>query len=71
MNSYTVTTDGFQYETEADTLDAAIAEAFEGEGLCKIVDRDSLDQKFAKYVADGGWCWIEENGIRVIEIGAC
>jgi len=69
LNSYTVTTDAFQAEVEAENLNDAIEEAFDGEGLGKITDLGSLMAKFQKYVADGGWCWIEENGNRVVEIG--
>ena len=71
MTSYTITTDGFQHECEAASLDAAIAEAFCGEGLGKIVDEASLKNKFAKYVDDGGWCLIEADGEPVVEIGDC
>ena len=71
MTSYTITTDGFQYECESESLDAAIAEAFDGEGLGKIVDESSLEKKFAKYVDEGGWCRIEADGEPVVEIGDC
>ncbi len=68
-STYVVKTDGFEVEIDATSIDEAIEEAFEGEGLGKITDQPSLEQKFAKYVADGGWCWIEENGERVLTIG--
>ena len=68
-HAYTVQTDAFSYDCEAVNLDEAIAEAFDGEGLGKITDRASLEEKFAKYVDDGGWCWIECDGDRVLEIG--
>ena len=69
---YVVTTDGFQTdEFQAASLDAAIEYAFDGEGLGKIVDLESLERKFEKYVRDGGWCWIERDGERVVEIGKC
>lgn len=72
MTTYTVRTDGFLCDDfEADNINEAIAEAFAGEGLGKIVDEASLYAKFEKYVADGGWCWIEEDGVRVVEIGDC
>ena len=71
MPTYVIKTDGFEYECKAESLDAAIAEAFDGEGLGKIVDEASLEKKFAKYVDEGGWCWIEEDGERVLEIGDC
>jgi hypothetical protein len=70
MTKYTVQTDGFLAdELEAQTLDAAIAEAFDGEGLGRIVDEGSLYAKFEKYVADGGWCRIECDGEEVLSIG--
>lgn len=69
---FTVKTDSFMLDDfEAASLDAAIAEAFNGEGLGKITGLESLERKFAKYVADGGWCWIEQDDIRVVEIGSC
>ena len=70
MNSYTVTTDGFQYETDAESVDEAIAEAFSGEGLGPIVDEESLSRLFGPLTQDGGWCWIEEDDVRVVEL-AC
>ena len=70
MAKYTVRTDGFLCDDfECDSLDEAIAYAFDGEGLGKITDEESLRRKFQKYVADGGWCWVEEDGECVIEIG--
>ncbi len=71
MALYQVATDGFDVEIEAENLNDAIADAFDGEGLGKITDEASLRQKFQRYVADGGWCWIEKDGVRVLEIGQC
>jgi len=69
---YSVQTDGFSTEeSQEDSLDAAIREAFAGEGLGRIVDEESLHRLFSKYVEDGGWCRIEKNGEAVIEIGEC
>ncbi len=69
MKTYTVRTDSFLMDDfQADNLDAAIEEAFEGE-IAGIKDTESLERKFARYVADGGWCWIDEDGERVFEIG--
>lgn len=66
---YSVQTDGFSTDDfQAASIDAAIKEAFTGEGLGRIVDEASLEKKFAKYVADGGWCRIECNGETVVEI---
>jgi len=64
--NYVIRTDGFLWENTAETLDEAITNAFDG----KIIDRASLEAKFAKYISDGGWCWIEEDGVRVLEIGS-
>jgi len=70
MAIFTVKTDGFMFDDfEADDLDDAIAQAFDGQGLGKITDENSLQKKFARYVRDGGWCWIECDGQRVLEIG--
>lgn len=70
MSIFTVQTDAFcTDEFEAENLDAAIAESFEGEGLGKITDLASLHRKFARYIADGGWCRIEQDGETVVEIG--
>ena len=70
MSKYTVRTDAFLCDDfDADSLNEAIEYAFDGEGLGKITDQKSLESKFTKYVEDGGWCWIECDGERVIEIG--
>lgn len=70
-NLYVVSTDGFSSDRfVADDLDEAIGEAFSGEGL-GIKNLPSLESKFPKYVEDGAWCWIEEDGERVVEIGKC
>lgn len=69
MSLYTVRTDAFMIDDfEAESLDAAVAEAFAGE-IGGVKDVASLRKKFAKYEADGGWCWVEEDGERVLEIG--
>ena len=70
MPVFQVQTDAFcTEEFEATDLDAAITEAFDGEGLGKIVDEDSLRRKFAKYARDGGWVRIEKDGEEVLAIG--
>jgi len=70
MGRYTVQTDGFLADNlDATNLDDAIAEAFDGEGLGAIVDLASLEDKFARYVADGGWCRIKEDGVVIVSIG--
>ena len=71
MTTYTVHTDAFLYDDfEADSLDDAIEIAFDGE-IAGIVDVASLEKKFRRYVSDGGWCYVECGGERVIEIGNC
>ena len=70
MAMYSVQTDGFLCDDiEADTLDEAIEYAFSGEGLGKITDLASLEEKFPKYVDDGGYCRIECDGEEVLVIG--
>jgi hypothetical protein len=69
MKSYVIQTDSFCYETEASSLNEAVAEAFAGE-IAGVRDVVSLERKFARYVADGGWCRVDEDGERVLEIGA-
>ena len=69
VKTYSVQTDSFLYDDfEAESLDAAIAEAFCGE-IAGIVDEDTLRRKFARYVADGGWCAIECDDEEVLVIG--
>lgn len=68
--NYVIETDAFGYETDAESLDEAIEEAFAGE-IKGITNVESLERIFAKYVTDGGWCFVEENGERVVEIGEC
>ena len=70
MNIYSVQTDGFFCdEIQAENINEAIEYAFDGEGLGKITDIDSLERKFAKYVDDGGYCKIECDGEEVLVIG--
>jgi hypothetical protein len=71
LAKYSVQTDGFLCDDFwAANLDEAIEYAFTGEGLGKIVDEASLHAKFAKYVADGGWCVIERDGEEILKIGS-
>ena len=70
MTNYEIATDSFGYECDAETLTDAIAEAFDGE-ITGIRDEATLQAEFASYVADGGWCYIEADGVRVVEIGDC
>jgi hypothetical protein len=65
---YTIKTDAFEIDIEADSLDEAIEEAFDGE-IGSVTDEESLRRKFARYERDGGWCWVECDGVRVLEIG--
>jgi len=67
--TYTVRTDSFCYDDfAAETLDAAVTEAFAGE-IAGVTSVATLERKFEKYLDDGGWCWVEEDGRRVLEIG--
>lgn len=68
MREYDVQTDAFGCCVEAETLDDAIREAFEGE-LFGITGEAALVRKFQRYVSDGGWCRIECDGEVVLEIG--
>lgn len=68
MKNYYVKTDAFAEEVAAPTLDAAIADAFDGE-IAGVTNLRTLKTRFRPYVEDGGWCWIEEDGVRVVEIG--
>ena len=67
MKTFTIRTDAFQAKIEAKNLNAAINDAFDGEGVTNL---RSLKTKFKKYAEDGGWCFIEVNGERVVEIGS-
>ena len=69
MATYSVQTDAFSYDDfEAESLDSAIAEAFDGE-IAGLVDEDSLYAKFQRYVSDGGYVRIEENDVLVVSLG--
>jgi hypothetical protein len=67
LHEYHIHTDAFSYDCWAESLDDAIEEAFSDE-LDAATDEDSLREEFEQFVADGGWCWIEEDGERVVEI---
>ena len=69
MKSYHIHTDAFTSDLEAKNLNAAISEAFDGE-IKGVTNLRSLRSQFKKYAADGGWCFIDENGKRVVEIGS-
>ena len=69
--TYEIQTDAFSCEVEAGNLDEAIEAGFDGEGLGKITDEAALHRRFRRYVADGGWCLIECDGERLVEIGQC
>ena len=68
MSTYYITTDAGSGEVEAKNLNAAIADYFDGE-IKGVTDLRTLKAKFKKYVEDGGWCFIEVDGERVVEIG--
>ena len=69
MAIYSVRTDGFSMDDfEAESLDAAIAEAFAGE-IKGVKDEETLREKFKRFAEDGGYVRIEEDGIEVLAIG--
>ena len=65
MKTYHISTDSFAQEIEAKNLNEAIKEAFKG-----VTHLRSLKAKLKKYLADGAWCFIDENGERVVELGS-
>ena len=69
MKTFRICTDAFCVEVEAKSLNAAIKEAFEGE-IKGITNLRSLKTRFKKYAEEGGWCFIEFDGERVVEIGS-
>jgi hypothetical protein len=69
MKTYHIRTDAFSTKVEATNLNAAIKEAFDGE-IKGVTHLRSLKAKFKPYAADGGWCFIEVDGERVVEIGS-
>lgn len=70
MKTYTVTTDSFQADIEADTLNGAIAKAFVGEGMEGITNLASLERVFERHVLTGGFCRIDIDGDILVEIGS-
>lgn len=69
MKTYHIRTDAGSDEVEAKTINAAIADYFAGE-IKGVTNLRTLKAKFKKYVEDGGWCFIEVDGERVVEIGS-
>lgn len=70
MAKYTVRTDAFLCDNiEADSLDEAIEIAFRGQHPT-VADLDGLELAIGDTVEDGGWCWIERDGERLVEIGS-
>ena len=70
MKTYYIQTDAGSGEVEAKTLNAAIADYFEVETPKGVKTLRELKARFRKYAADGGWCFIEVDGERVVEIGS-
>lgn len=70
MANYTIKTDDFECDDiEAENIDDAIDQCDFG---ATVNDADALRRLFErKYVADGGWCWIEQDGEKVFEVGEC
>lgn len=69
MSTYYIATDAGSGEVEAKSLNAAIADYFAGE-IKGVTSLRTLKEKFKKYVEEGGWCFIEVDGERVVEIGS-
>ena len=69
MKTYHISTDAGSGEVEAKTLNAAIADYFAGE-IKGVINLRTLKAKFKEYVEAGGWCIIEVDGERVVEIGS-
>ena len=70
MKTYYFQTDAGAGEVEAKNLNAAIAEYFEAETPKGVKNLRELKARMKKYVADGAWCFIDENDERVVEIGS-
>lgn len=66
MKTYYIQTDSFQVEIKAPRLNAAIQKAFGS----KANNLKALTRYFAPFVSDGAWCFIDEDGSRVVEIGS-
>jgi hypothetical protein len=67
MKHYTITTDAMQDEIDATGIDAAVRDFFDGD--FGIVDLKTLKEKFPKYVADGAFVRIEEDGEEILSMG--
>ena len=65
-----VDTDAGSGEVEAKSLNAAIADYFETETPKGAKNLRELKARFKRYAAAGGWCFIDENDERVVEIGS-
>jgi len=70
MKSYYIQTDAGSGEVEAKSLNAAIADYFATETPKGVKNLRELKARMKKYVADGAWCFIDENDERVVEIGS-
>lgn len=70
MKTYYIQTDAGSGEVEAKNLNAAIADYFETETPKGVKNLRELKTRMKKYVADGAWCFIDENDERVVEIGS-
>jgi hypothetical protein len=68
MKTYYIRTDAGSGEVEAKNLNAAIADYFVDGEIKGVTNLRTLKAKFN--VEDGGWCFIEVDGERVVEIGS-
>jgi hypothetical protein len=66
---YTIRTDAFLADgIDAANVDAAIRQTFADEpGAASVVDVRSL-AAWIERIADGAWCWIEEDDTRIVDL---
>lgn len=60
MANFYISTDAFSVEVEAEKVNAAIGEAFDGEGLGKIDCLNALEAKFEK-IGDGATAMVRNE----------
>ena len=64
MDSYVIKTDGYRFECQSVSVDDAIKQAFDGDGIIDIV---SLHNYFNSF---NGRCTVTRNGKTVTETGS-
>ena len=66
MKTYLIRTDAWlSDEITAENIDAAITEAFREDGITSTEELKSHIEAI-----DGAWVWIDEDGVRVFEVGS-